>query len=65
MFEILMKIWFFIAILPLTIAQEGWGMFKKFMDKGNRWHNLPYFLLIVLVVLLIILFLAGYKYNPS
>jgi hypothetical protein len=61
MFEIFFKIWFFIVILPLTIAQEGWAMFKKFMSKGKRWHYFPYFLLGFLVLLLIILLMLGYR----
>jgi hypothetical protein len=61
MFEIVMKIWFLIAIMPLTIAQEGWKMFKKFMSKGKRWHYFPYVLLGILFLLLIIFLLLGYR----
>ena len=61
MFAIIWKIWYFIVILPILIIQEGWARFKVFMSQGNRWHNLPYFLLAFFVILLIILLLAGYR----
>jgi len=62
MFEIIFKIWFLIAIIPLTIAQEGWVKFKKFMDKDkNRWDYFPYILLGILVFILIVLLANGYR----
>ena len=61
MFDILKLVWYFVVILPYLIFLEGWAMFKIFMSKGNRWHNLPYFLLAFFVILLIILLLAGYR----
>jgi len=59
--EFIFKIWFLVAILPFTIASEGCKMFKKFMDKGNRWYYFPYVLLAILVILLVILLLLGYR----
>ncbi|MEK7080786.1 MAG: hypothetical protein AAB902_00070 [Patescibacteria group bacterium] len=59
--EIIFKIWFLVAILPFTIASEGWKMFKKFMSHGNRWHYFPYVLLVILVILLVVLLMLGYR----
>jgi len=61
MFEIFFRIWYFIAILPILIAIEGYSMFKKFMSQGNRWAKMPYFLLIFFVILLVLLLIAGYR----
>ena len=59
--ELFFRFWYFIAILPVLIALEGWDMFKRFMSKGKRAYYLPYFLLAFLVILLIILLIAGYR----
>jgi hypothetical protein len=61
MFNILFQIWFLVVIMPMTIAQEGWGMFKEYMSHGKRWYYFPYYLLAFFVLLLIILLLAGYR----
>ncbi len=63
MYEIVMKIIYFIFILPYLIFEEAWAMFKKFMDKDKkRWEYFPYFLLAIFVVLLVVLLFSGYSY---
>jgi len=62
MWEMFLKVWYFIVILPILIFQEGWAMFKKFMDKRGLWWAFPYFLLAFLVALLIIFFAQGYRW---
>jgi len=34
MFNMLFQVWFLIAILPLTIAEEGWKMLKNPRSQG-------------------------------
>jgi len=59
--ELLFKIWYLVAILPVLIIIEGYDMFMKFMSKGNRWSKFPYYLLGFLVFLLIVLWIKGYR----
>jgi hypothetical protein len=59
--EIIQTIFYFIIILPFLILQEGYKMFKKFMSHGRRWYYFPYVLLGILVFLLIILLMYGYR----
>ena len=63
MFEIVFKIWFLIAVLPLTIAQEGWAMLKKFMDKHNYHPDWAYTLLAFLIIFLFVAILLQYGYR--
>jgi len=64
MFEIIFKIWYTIAILPLYLAIEGYDKLKKYMIKrGHPWdwsYNL-YIVLVILIILLIILLMLGYR----
>jgi len=41
------------VILPITIAQEGWAMLKKFMDKHNYHPDWAYTLLAILIIFLL------------
>ena len=61
MFEILFKIWYFIVIFPILIMLKGYAMFKDFMHRHGIGWPLLYFLLIILSVLLIILWIFGYR----
>lgn len=61
MWEIILKIWFFLAILPFTMATEGYNKLKKFLEKNNYKLDWVYVLLIVLVIFLIILLLMGFR----
>ncbi|OGI81981.1 hypothetical protein A3I95_02385 [Candidatus Nomurabacteria bacterium RIFCSPLOWO2_02_FULL_44_12] len=58
---ILSLVWYMVAVLPYLIFMEGVNWAKKFLAKrGLEWDWL-YILLIVLCVLLIGLWLAGYR----
>lgn len=66
MFEILFKIWFLIAILPVLIVQEGIKIYKEYMKKHDNptdWMHLVYVLLIVLIVIFVVLLLFGYPWR--
>ena len=58
---LLFAIWFLIAILPIVLVFEGISMFRKHMNKYNLWWRVPYFLLIILVFILAVLLLKGYR----
>lgn len=64
MFEIIFKIWWMVAILPFLIFIEGSNKFADFLKKKNiymhwdLWHSF----LIVLIVLIIILLVNGYRF---
>lgn len=63
MFEIILKIWWMVAILPFLIFIEGSKKFADFLKKKNiysywdLWHSF----LIVLIILVIILLMNGYR----
>jgi len=61
MYEIFYTLVYFIFILPALMFDEAYIKFKKFMSVGNRWWNLPYYLLAGLVLFLIFLLLSGYR----
>ncbi|MFA5791912.1 MAG: hypothetical protein WC884_02655 [Candidatus Paceibacterota bacterium] len=63
MFEILFKIWYTIAILPFLIFIEGSKMFSNFLKKKKiyiHWDIL-HSSLVVLIIVLIILWINGYR----
>ena len=62
MWEAFIKMLFLMFTLPFLIFLKGYEMFKEYMSKGNRWHNFPYALLSILIALLIILLLYGYRW---
>jgi NhaP-type Na+/H+ or K+/H+ antiporter len=65
MFEAFLKIWYFIIILPIYIAKEGYEMFKKYMKKNNYsmdWIYVLYALLAALIIILIVLLAYGYPW---
>ncbi len=55
---ILFLVWYMVAILPMFIVMEAWARFKKYMDTHQKWDELPYYLLIALIVLLLIVLSA-------
>lgn len=63
MFQILFKIWYMIAILPVLIVTEGYKLLKKFLLKHNIKLDPLYTILFVLVVFLIVLLLLKYGYQ--
>jgi NhaP-type Na+/H+ or K+/H+ antiporter len=65
MFEILFKIWFLIAILPVLMVQRGYEIYKEYMHKHNRpidWIHFVYVLLALLIIILIVLLIYGYPW---
>lgn len=62
MFEIVSKIWYFIIILPILILIEGYKMLKKTMSKkGNYLDKFLYLSIVLLIILLIITWIMGYR----
>ena len=63
MWDLIVKIWFMIWILPVTLFQEGNERLANYLKEKNiylhwdTWHSL----LVVLVVILIVLLLNGYR----
>jgi hypothetical protein len=61
--EIFFKIWYMIAVLPFIIFTEGSKRFSDYLKKKNIysewdvWHSL----LVILTLLLLILWSAGYR----
>jgi len=64
--EFIFKVWYMIAILPFFIFIEATKIFAAFLKKRNIyqhwdvWHSL----IIVLVILLVTLWMNGYKIIP-
>jgi len=50
-----------IAILPFLIFIEGFQMFKDFMKKRNIEVTWLHYIVIILSILVIILWLGGYR----
>ena len=63
MFEFFMKIWYFIALLPFFIFQEGSEMFTKFLKKRDIYHHwdIWHSALVFFIVVLIILWINGFR----
>jgi hypothetical protein len=62
MMDIIMKIWFFIVILPYLMAVKGYEMLNDYLEKKGRSKiEMPYVLLFLLVLLLLILWGIGYR----
>lgn len=53
---------FMIIILPALIILEGLKMFSSFITKKGWWWDIPYVLIVILSLLVVILFLFGYRY---
>ena len=65
MFEVFLKIWYFIIILPIYLVKEGYEKLKKYMHKNNRTLDLNhtlYFVIAVLVIILLVLLAYGYPW---
>jgi len=62
MWELFIKIWYFIIILPIILVTEGYGKLKKFMHKRGYEIDWAYTLLAVLTLILIIALLVNYGY---
>ncbi len=65
MWDIWIKIVFFILVLPFLIFTEGYQMLKGYLTGKNYWggsrDSWIYTTLAILVLLLIILFFSGYR----
>jgi len=62
MFQLLFKILYFIAILPVLIAIEGYKKLKKFMVERGYLPDWAYAWLVILILLLILVILFQYGY---
>ncbi|OGI93969.1 hypothetical protein A3A03_02970 [Candidatus Nomurabacteria bacterium RIFCSPLOWO2_01_FULL_40_18] len=63
MFEFIFKIWYLIAILPFLIFLEGNDKLSDFLKKKNIYSDWDWYygLLAILVILLVILLIMGYR----
>jgi len=61
MLEIFQNILFFIIVLPFMIFSKGYDMLKKFAKKHGYEISFLHVLLVALIILLILLFLNGYR----
>lgn len=61
MVEVIFKIWFMLAILPLLVFIEGSGMFGKFLKKRDIYHHwdIWHSALVFGLILLFILYITG------
>ncbi len=60
MWDIFLRIWYFIIILPILIFQEGNQMLINYFKKKNIYWDVWRSLLLLLIILLFILYLTGY-----
>jgi|GEM_PF-5763221 len=61
MWDIIVKVWFLVVILPFLIASEGYDKLKKFLEKNNYKVDWLYVMLGFLVFILVVLVLGGYR----
>jgi len=63
MFEVIFKIWYLIAILPVLIFLDGNQMLKDFLKKRNiyPYWNIAHSFLLLVIIILIIFYLLGYR----
>lgn len=52
---------FLVFVLPAFMIKEGYKMFKKGMNEKNWWWKIPYALFVLLVIILIVLLIKGYR----
>ncbi len=61
--ELIVKVWYLIAVLPFVIFMEGSKKFANFLKKKNIysywdvWHSY----LVILIVVAIVLWMKGYR----
>ena len=58
---ILQTVWFLVAILPTLILREGLNMLAPHVGEEDWIGVLPYFFVVVLSLLLIILLALGFR----
>ncbi len=61
MFQLIFKIWWMIALMPLFIFQEGNQLLVRFFKKRNIYWDFWYSLLLVFVIMLIVLLVTGHR----
>lgn len=59
--EIFAKVVFFIVMLPILIFKAGYAKLKEFIKNNNYGKSWEYGLLAILVIILVILLMAGYR----
>lgn len=57
----LFAIWFMIAILPMLIFMEGFGMLQKFAEKRGYKIDILQAFLVLAILLFILFWSAGYR----
>ncbi len=60
MFELLFKVWYMIAILPILIFIEGNTMLVAYLKKRHIYWDFWYSLLVVLIIIFMILLVGVY-----
>jgi hypothetical protein len=62
MFEVIFKIWWMIALMPLFIFQEGNKWMVKFLRQRGIYWDVWYSLLVCLIIILLVLLIGGYGF---
>ncbi|MFZ3011695.1 MAG: hypothetical protein WA060_01695 [Minisyncoccia bacterium] len=62
MWELFLKIWYFIIVLPIILVTEGYERLKKFMHKHGYHPDWAHTVLAVLILALILALLVQYGY---
>jgi hypothetical protein len=55
------KVFFFIAVLPVMMINEGYSRIKKFMEAHGYTFDWPHATLAILIIILFMLILAGHR----
>jgi hypothetical protein len=63
MWELFLKVWYFLFVLPYILITEGYKKLKKFMNKHGYHPDWAYTLLAILFILLIIALFLQYGYR--
>jgi hypothetical protein len=63
MFDIILKIWYFVFIFPFFIAEEGYKKLKKFFARHGLNPDWAYAWLVILLLFLLVVIIFQYGYN--
>lgn len=62
MWELFLKVWYFLFVLPYILITEGYQKLKKFMNKHGYHPDWTHILLVILIIALLLALLVEYGY---
>ncbi len=63
MWEVILKMWFLLVILPFCMIEDGYYRLEKFINENNYHPDWVHVLLAILGILLTIVMLLQYGYR--